>query len=105
MRVWGMNCLVCRGACCEVSIDPTIDPGMLTRFIERRWIRLRTVTGRCSKLSSEGRCTIHLTRPLICRVYQAGSAACLDVVHTRRCAEEYRLIRDTRDPPVEVLYR
>lgn len=95
-----MNCLQCRGACCEERITPTVNPTFITRFFERRWIALHdTSDGSCRELSDEGRCQIYGDRPLICRAYPAGGPDCLAVVSRRRTALQYeKFIREPQDP-------
>lgn len=98
-----MNCLECRGACCETFELPT---RALTNDDASRWFALHgTEVGRslvfecrCTKLSAEGRCTIYEQRPGVCRKYEAGGPDCLRTVKARRTSEQYRLIREAQDP-------
>lgn len=56
------------------------------------------IEARCSKLDAAGCCSIYETRPTICRDYQPGGGACLDVVRRRRTPEQYAAIREAGDP-------
>jgi len=95
-----MNCLVCRGACCEDLVIP--EQGMSGADIEFFEVRSGTaLTGgagfifplRCPELSDEGRCSIHSDRPMLCAVYPAGGEACLSTLNRRRTPEQIAQIR------------
>ena len=53
---------------------------------------------RCTKLTDGGRCSIYDSRPLPCVLYEPGGVDCLSTVKERRTAEDYKRIRDDRDP-------
>ena len=100
-----MDCLVCRGACCEtfwLKIDdvpaPTADVG--------RWVLLHghprpdaaEFDCRCLELTAEGLCRIYGGRPAVCRDARPGAADCLEAVKARRTAAQYQRIREAEDP-------
>lgn len=98
-----MKCLVCKGACCEIFSIEFYSPNKDVQ----NWINLHAILDsnnrhtfecRCTKLTSNGLCSIWEDRPLICELYIAGSKECLDVVKTRRTKEDYQRIRDENDP-------
>lgn len=74
----------------------------------KRWLELHaTVDGpkltfecRCTKLTSEGLCSIYDDRPMICELFIPSSRACLDAVKVRRTPENYQLIRGEDDPEI-----
>jgi Fe-S-cluster containining protein len=104
-----MDCLECRGACCE-------DFHLTIRVPEgpdaQRWLELHAVhidsrkpgppqlrfDCRCTALTTDGRCGIYLDRPVQCRLFQPGSPDCLDTVRRRRTRQDYRRIRGEHDP-------
>lgn len=99
-----MNCLVCRGACCEsIELDLGFHP---PNPDSERWIKLHGVEkngkisfeAKCLKLTSNGTCEIWEDRPLVCELYIAGSHQCLETVRERRTPEQYLLIREEEDP-------
>lgn len=104
-----MNCLECRGACCEeFTTDMAMTHGPKYFWPERQWLSFHatrvegakfTFEVRCQKLTPEGRCEIWEDRPIICEVFAAGSKPCLDVVRRRRTPEDYLRIREEGDPP------
>lgn len=91
-----MNCLVCRGACCEsftiLKADVNIKHGD-----ENSWFLLHAVEEeealtfecRCTKLTKEGLCGIYETRPIMCRTFVPGSRDCIDTVKRRRTPEQF----------------
>lgn len=99
-----MNCMTCRGACCEEMHLP--DSG--ERDDSSRWFALHGYTDlrpgylvlnvRCVALDPRGLCSIYEKRPDVCKRFVAGSYPCLEVVRRRRAPEEYALIRETGDP-------
>jgi Fe-S-cluster containining protein len=100
-----MNCLECRGACCESFSIPIADvkpPGP----DERSWLELHgTREGdsiafecRCTALTADGRCSIYEGRPLVCVFYAPGGPDCLETVRRRRTPEQYQRIRGADDP-------
>lgn len=101
-----MKCAACRGACCEEIIlevaprTPADEEFLLARGatpIEGAVIF--KMEARCPQLTSCGQCAIHFTRkPVVCVLYEAGGADCLDAVSRRRTREEYQGIRDEGDP-------
>ena len=104
-----MNCKVCKGACCEsfsmeVEMRPSNKDGQ--RWLELHAIKVEeqliinrlTFECRCTKLTSEGRCSIWEDRPMICELYIAGGRQCLETVKARRTPEEYSKIRGEDDP-------
>ncbi len=100
-----MNCLVCRGACCEsFSTELTMQPPSAdaTRWIQLHAVRVEedrlTFECRCTKLTSDGLCSIWEDRPMICELYVAGSRECLTTVKERRTVEQYQQIRGEDDP-------
>lgn len=105
-----MDCLTCRGACCETFTIPSRDvspPG----GDERRWLELHatanrgpfgvrelTFACRCTALTGEGWCGIYESRPRVCRDYVPGGPDCLAQVRARRTPEQYARIRGAMDP-------
>ena len=113
-----MKCLECRGACCEsFTAEITMYP---PNNDASRWLELHatkvdppvddsnreyttpklTFECRCTKLTSEGLCSIWEDRPLVCELYIAGSQQCLNTVRERRTPEDYQRIRDDEDPEI-----
>lgn len=99
-----MNCLECKGACCETFEIPA-EPGPLDDA--SRWLALHaTPTAgdhlsfecRCTALGADGRCTIYHLRPQVCRTYEPGGVDCLRTVKARRSPEEFQKIRGEEDP-------
>jgi Fe-S-cluster containining protein len=105
-----MNCLACKGACCEsFSLPASVALPKGTDVVQidlNRWLALHatndgeslTFECRCTRLGKDGRCMIHETRPVVCRTYLAGGIGCLAAVATRRSAKQYQLIRGPNDP-------
>lgn len=101
-----MKCKVCRGACCETfTAEIYMHP---PNRDAQTWLELHatvkdfgpklTFECRCTKLTSEGSCSIYEDRPIICELFIRGGKECLETVRTRRTAKEYELIRDEGDP-------
>lgn len=102
-----MNCLQCRGACCEDLVfpvkglaKPTFDllrlRGQVVRLTEdMEGVAIPSV---CHHLSDAGRCRIYHDRPGVCRMYRAGGQACIETLRRRRTPEDYILIRGPNDP-------
>ena len=84
-------CEICKGACCESLVFSAFNAD-LREFLEARGRMLgdhhAEVETRCPKLTDCGRCSIHDTRPVTCRLYAVGSKACLDTVDRRRTGEQ-----------------
>lgn len=102
-----MKCEECHGACCE-SFIASIQIFPYSRDAQH-WLELhgepvkllahqKEYECRCTKLTPEGKCSIWLKRPLVCRYFIAGSLDCLQTVKKRRTSEDYQRIRDTKDP-------
>jgi Fe-S-cluster containining protein len=99
-----MNCLECKGACCEQLIVPAPKDraamdffrarGTAVRGPKRDWVRV-ILECRCPKLGEDGLCTIYEDRPLICAEYRAGGPACIAAARSRRTPEEYERIEAT----------
>lgn len=97
-----MNCLECKGACCEYITLPLF----AKNADANRWLCLHgTKTGqavdleiRCSQLTTEGLCGIYHTRPQVCRDFKPGSAECIKAVKARRTKKEFLKIREKGDP-------
>jgi Fe-S-cluster containining protein len=88
-------CEICKGACCESLVFPAFNED-LREFLEVRGRMVddyhAEVETRCPKLTACGRCSIHDTRPVTCRLYAVGSKACLDTVDRRRTGEQREAI-------------
>jgi Fe-S-cluster containining protein len=103
-----VNCLECRGACCEELVVPFVALiNASSSVAEAEWMGVRASSiedgrarfdVRCPKLDACGRCSVHDEKPLICAVYPAGGPDCLDVVRRRRTADQYQRIREAGDP-------
>lgn len=95
-----MNCVECRGACCEIPVErDELIRSLRSRDPHSRiWASLRANGGRCVKLNEHGLCSIHETKPLVCAIYPAGGDDCLKVVRTMRTPEQYARIRGPEDP-------
>lgn len=96
-----MNCLECRGACCEhITLQIPQDPDAA------RWLSFHgtealggvVLDTPCKKLTKKGLCSIYDTRPQVCHDFMAGSKACYDAVRFRRTRAQYAKIRETGDP-------
>lgn len=106
-----MNCLTCRGACCESFALPLVDIRPPSRDA-LRWVALHGDTEdgwirfdcRCTALNRGGLCAIYDTRPDVCRDYEPGCPDCYDAVRRRRTPDQYAEIREEGDPEPEVLY-
>ena len=105
-----MNCKICRGACCEeFSTELAMFPPKPASWDDARyWFTLHatkveaarfTFECRCTKLTSEGRCSIYEDRPLICELFIPGSIECLETVRRRRTPEEFTLIASSDNEP------
>ena len=103
-----MNCLQCRGACCEDLVFPVTGLSQGTfQLLKLRGdvVRLAeqhegiAIPAPCKHLSDKGRCRIYHDRPTVCRVYAAGGPACIETLRRRRTPEEYVVIRGSDDPP------
>ena len=95
-----MNCLECRGACCEQLILPAPSPFGETAdsfdFLAARGDVLKEsviLDCRCPHLEPDGRCSCYDVRPRFCRDYKAGGPACLAAVRRRRTPEQLRRIK------------
>lgn len=108
-----MNCLECKGACCESFALPKASlPLALGREAAdpdtRRWLELHATQDwepeyvslecRCTMLGADGLCKTYDTRPLMCRVFAPGCRECLETVRLRRTPEQYAAIREAGDP-------
>lgn len=92
------DCLRCRGACCEDLVFPAAGLSPATRdFFAVRCGGTVNLTAHhlgfavgtpCPKLSDDGLCTVYESRPEICRRYEAGGPACVEVLARRRTPEE-----------------
>ncbi len=106
-----MNCLECKGACCEwlgVHVPAFAGLGGTVEFLRARG-QVDEVSAaldpvfvvlecRCPKLTDEGLCGIYDTRPMVCVDFEPGCPDCLRSVRARRTPEEYQRIRDEGDP-------
>lgn len=100
-----MDCLKCRGACCETFWLRLGDVPAPSADV-RRWVLLHGKTSAgfveftcwCRELTDEGLCRIYDERPAVCRDARPGAADCLEAVRARRTPAEYREIRDAEDP-------
>jgi Fe-S-cluster containining protein len=106
-----MNCLECKGACCEQLVLPVPSPigktGDAFDFLAARGdLKGKGVVleQRCARLTEEGQCSIYGFRPRFCKDYKAGGPACLAAVARRRLPEHYAEIRTAADPSVQVLF-
>ena len=85
-------CAICKGACCESLVFPGTSHKPSQEFYLARGILLDSglyeVESRCPKLTPCGSCSIHDTRPEVCRSYQVGGPACVDTVMRRRHGEQ-----------------
>lgn len=105
-----MNCLVCRGACCETIVVMGSMVGDLFPAATQEWMAARSIgraasggyviEARCPKLTADGLCSIHDDKPLACALGIVGGTECLESVASRRTPEQYALIRDDDDPEV-----
>lgn len=102
-----MNCLVCRGACCEEIFIRPEDFSVPNLAVWEWWmIRTKEIEGqfviesRCPVLSECGLCEVHGTsrQPSLCQEMRAGGPECISAVKRRRTALEYQKIRDDGDP-------
>lgn len=92
-------CQICRGACCEEFSLPLI--GITAEDDASKWFMLHGREAgaqlrfecKCTKLTDLGRCSIYETRPEICRRFEVGGEACLDVILRRRSLQQQALIR------------
>ncbi len=94
-----MNCLECRGACCEDILIPVerrlIDDDALDWLETRGRPVYRNGTlaayafeARCPLLTTKGLCHIYEARPAICRRYEPGGPDCLETLKRRRTPEQ-----------------
>lgn len=112
-----MNCEVCRGACCEelaLAMAPLLaavchDSADVGRWLELHGTRAPLPLGgelevadgalrlecKCTALDELGRCGVYDERPDVCRKFEAGGPACLEVLGRRRTAAELELIKST----------
>lgn len=99
-----MNCLECRGACCEDLAWPVKGLSEATAELLRvrsgqgevtlvPGVRAIVVPCACAHLEASGRCGIYETRPQVCRLYVPGGDACLEVLKRRRTPEQIKRIR------------
>jgi Fe-S-cluster containining protein len=99
-----VNCLECRGACCEQLVLPLPKDHTGREFFLARGFSTGTaviLSCRCPQLTIDaGTCSIYERRPLICSEYKAGGAACLDAVRLRRSPANFQRIREAGDPEV-----
>lgn len=107
-----MNCLVCRGACCEFLVLAIGTPTpRVFEFAEARRLPILRVVGplalveidhRCPELTAEGRCAIYHEdrRPEVCIEAQPGGTACLQALRRQRTPPEIEAIREPGDPEV-----
>jgi Fe-S-cluster containining protein len=102
-----MNCDACRGACCEtlhVLGDAIARQSPTSSEFIRVFAGAEDGHGdielkvRCSKLTSEGLCSIYERRPLICRLFKPGSPDCIAAVKARRSPAQRASIREAGDP-------
>lgn len=107
-----MNCLVCRGACCEflVLAIGTHMPQVF-EFAEARRLPILPVAGplalvavdhRCPELTQDGLCAIYQEdrRPALCILAPPGGTACLQALRRQRTPEQIAAIREPGDPEV-----
>lgn len=89
-------CRLCRGACCETLVLPVvleeapvdIRQSMLMRGARRELGGVR-IDSRCRFLSRKGLCSIHESRPDVCRKFEVGSPACrAAIIANRRIADQ-----------------
>lgn len=107
-----MNCLECRGACCESILIPRFPGDGFIVAENNRWLELHgtpsgtnvSLEARCTALGDDGLCTIYEDRPLPCVVYPPGEEACLATIRERRTRQDYERIRDAGDPPIEAVF-
>ena len=109
-----MNCLDCRGACCE-EIHIRTEDLQLPGISAWEWLTTRgEVVGgsirfesRCPELTECGACSLHDTpgKPKVCRDLEVGGADCLDYIRRRRdnrapwlSAEEQRPMDRRKQP-------
>jgi len=82
-------CDGCHGSCCKAAwIDGPVDH-LFPEYVAE-CLAVRGREGPCPKLGLDGRCTIYATRPFACKIYEAGSEACL------RARRKFGI-----DPPLE----
>lgn len=100
-----MNCLECRGACCEQLILPLGPNRTVFEFMRARGqvkhshgLNIVILDCRCPKLDEEGLCSIYEQRPVHCRAYKAGGAACIEAVRRNRTKAQFSRIREDGDP-------
>ena len=90
-------CARCAGACCE---EFSIPEGSARDDVSR-WFALHASSSllpggipvlrfecRCTALSHDGLCLIYEARPILCQTFEAGGAACLEVLERRRSSEQ-----------------
>ena len=84
-------CAICKGACCESLVFPAPAFTREGDFFSVRGERVDSgrveVESRCPKLCNKGRCTIHHTRPAVCRAYKVGGIHCRQTIDRRRSSE------------------
>ena len=96
-----MNCLTCRGACCETIVIPLSDHADTNRWVTLHGVAVGEKVAldcRCSALTGGGECSIYDDRPELCRTYLAGGKECLETVRARRTPVQYAEIRGAEDP-------
>lgn len=77
-----IDCVECGGICCQGIIDVYhvdeifYDDALTEEDPNKKYDRvMKMVDGRCIALKN-GRCTIYLKRPTVCRDFQVGSSCC-----------------------------
>jgi Fe-S-cluster containining protein len=85
------GCRNCKGACCETIFIT----GSGERHWDWDWLSMHgtmyyhgvELPCRCTKLDSDGQCSIWSVRPEKCRQYAVGGATCLMAIERRRFGE------------------
>jgi Fe-S-cluster containining protein len=100
-----MNCIRCRGACCElIHVDASHCgfPKVAVEQFEMRGTHIKgmiyAMVAPCPKMTSEGLCGVQDEKPLACAIMPVGGEDCFSSVKLRRTPEEYAVIRDEDDP-------
>jgi len=94
-----VNCLECGGACCQEIVLNAPDP---EDTMAHAWLQARggqpiklggcivsyAIETRCPRLSPDGLCLIHETKPEACAIFEPGSPPCLGSISRRRTPEQ-----------------
>lgn len=97
-------CALCHGACCEIiGIDSELPPSL--RY--NPWYKFHGIPSdvgtilrcQCSKLGTDGLCTIYATRPRCCELAPVGDKGCRTAIHLQRPDQEQAILALIDGPP------